>query len=127
MGNMKLIFSNFIWSFIKFKATKNDKYLKKCIINLYDEYDQITFNYLKEVFLNYKMDFSITPNFKLTDFKKISITVICSNSDYLVPADKITATYNTINKIFKEIIVLNDTKHVASNKKLKKVIEQINV
>ena len=124
---MKLIFSNFIWSFIKFKATKNDKYLKKCIINLYDEYDQITFNYLKEVFLNYKMDFSITPNFKLTDFKKISITVICSNSDYLVPADKITATYNTINKIFKEIIVLNDTKHVASNKKLKKVIEQINV
>jgi esterase/lipase len=121
-GNIiKTVFS-FLIPMKKFQQTKNEIYLQKCLSNLYDEFDTIDFQYLKEVFLNYKMDFSITPNFKKSELSKIKtpITIISSKNDFFVPSKKLKKRSEKHFTSLKNFIVLENSKHIPKKEVLEK-------
>lgn len=127
IGNIFSTFTKFLWPYSKFRRMKNRKFLIQCISNLYDEYDELTVNYLEEVFLNFKMDFSATRNFSASDLSKIEvpINIIAGKKDYLVPSDGVIRKYNQKSDIFDKIIVLENSKHIPSNKVLEEAFQQI--
>jgi pimeloyl-ACP methyl ester carboxylesterase len=127
IGNIFSTFTKFLWPYSKFRRMKNRKFLIQCISNLYDEYDELTVNYLTEVFLNFKMDFSSTRNFSASDLSKIKIpiNIIASKKDYLVPSDGIIRKHKKKNDIFNKIIVLENSKHIPSNQALEEAFQQI--
>lgn len=115
---LKTIF-RFLVPMKKFQNTKNEVYLKKCLLNLYDEFDELTFNYQKEIFLNFKMDFSVTPNFKASELQKIKtpISIIVSKNDFFIPALKLKKRGKKITSL-KNFIVLENSKHIPAKEKL---------
>jgi pimeloyl-ACP methyl ester carboxylesterase len=121
----KTIFK-FIMPLKKFQKTKNDIYLKKCLTIIYDEFDELTLNYLKQVFLNFKMDFSLTPNFKKSELKNINIpvTIIASKNDFFVPAKKLKRKCKKHVSSLKNFEILEDSKHIPSNKVLEETFKK---
>lgn len=104
----------------KYQITKNENDLKKCLQNLYDVFDQLTLNYQKEVFLNFKMDFSITPNFSSEELSKVKtpITIISSKNDFFVPTSKLKKKSKKITSL-KNFIKLENSKHIPAKEILK--------
>lgn len=127
IGNIISAFTKFLWPYSKFRRSKDRSSLIKCIFNLYDEYDELTINYLEEVFLNFKMDFSTTRNFSASELSKINIpiSIIASKNDYLVPSDRLIRKHEKNTGIFDKVIVLENSKHIPSNTILEEAFLQI--
>lgn len=106
----------------QFQRTQKEKYCRKFLENLYDDFDELTFNYQKEVFLNFDMDFSVTPNFTLKELLKLEtqITIIVGENDFFVPYQKLKKRSKKITSL-KNFIALENSKHISSKKKLKQV------
>lgn len=122
---IKTIF-RFLLPMRKFQKQKNESDLKKCLQNIYNEFDELTLNYQKEIFLNFKMDFSITPNFssKKLSTIKTPITIISSQKDFFVPTKKLKKRSEKIS-VLRNFIVLENSKHIPSKEKLKQLfVEQ---
>lgn len=122
---LKTIFG-FLWPMKKFRKTKQETYFKKCMTALYDNYDDLTYNFQKEVFLHFDMDFSITPNFTPFQLQKIetTISIIASKNDFFVPAFKLKKrSVKNINPL-KNFMVLESAKHVPSKEVLKDAFEK---
>lgn len=113
-GNLLKTISRFLVPMRKFRKTKKEHYLKKCLSNLYDNFDDFTYQFQKEVFLNFKMDFSITPNFKTIDLKKMKtpISIIASEKDFFAPALKLKKRSKNNISSLKNFIVLKNEKHI---------------
>lgn len=126
---LKTIFK-FLIPMKKFQKTKKDNYLLKCLSSIYDEFDDLNRPFLKEVFLNFKIDFSVTPNFKTQELStlKTQITIISSKNDFFVPAKKLKKRCKKYISNLKGFIVLENSKHIPSKEKLnfifKKLISQ---
>ncbi|WP_299014392.1 hypothetical protein [uncultured Polaribacter sp.] len=120
-GSLPKTIFRFLIPMRKFRKTKNEIHLKQCLSNIYDEFDEFTYPYLKEVFLHFKMDFSITPNFKTSALKKIQtpITIIASKDDFFVPALKLKRRSKKTFASIKKFIVLENSKHVPAKSILK--------
>lgn len=127
IGNVISTFTKFLWPYSKFRRSKNNDSLIKCISNLYDEYDELTITYLKEVFLNFKMDFSSTKNFSTSHLSKINIpiSIIAGKKDYLVPSDILIRKFKANTDIFDKIITLENSKHIPSNTILEEAFQQL--
>lgn len=119
----KTIF-RFLLPMKKFRKTKQEAYLKKCIDTLYSKHDTITYNFQKEVFLNFEMDFTITPNFTPFELQKIKtpISIIASKNDFLVPALKLKKRCNKNIKNLKNFVVLENSKHIPAKEILKEYL-----
>lgn len=129
-GNLINTIFKFILPMKKFQKTKKEVYLLKCISNISDELNEIDIKYLKEVFLNFTIDFSVTPNFKASELSKIKtpISIISSKNDFFVPAKKLKKRCKKYISNLKGFIVLENSKHIPSKEKLnfifKKLISQ---
>ncbi|WP_405563536.1 alpha/beta hydrolase [Polaribacter sp. Asnod6-C07] len=121
-GNLWQTVFKFLIPLKKFQKTQNDLYLKNCLSSIYDELDKLTLDYQKEVFTNFKMDFSLTPNFKKSALKKIKtpVNIIASKNDFFVPAKKLKNKCGNLLNL-KKFISLEDSKHIASKTVLKDV------
>ncbi|TXD53387.1 MULTISPECIES: alpha/beta hydrolase [unclassified Polaribacter] len=122
-GSLLKTVNLFFIPMLKFKRTKKEIYLQKCYATIYDEFDELNSKFLKEVFLNFKMDFSLTPNFKAEELStlKVPITIIASENDFFVPAKKLKKKCEKHSSSLKNFIVLKSSKHVPS----KRVLEQL--
>lgn len=111
----------------KFQKTKKEAYLEKCLHGFLDNFDDILKNHYKEVFLNFKMDFSVTPNFKTSELSKIKtpITIIASKKDFFVPAKKLKRKCEKSMLSLKNLIVLENSKHIPSKKVLAQTFKNI--
>lgn len=111
----------------KFQKGKKVMYLQKCFSNLYDDFDALNSQFLKEVFLNFKMDFSRTPNVKISELSKIKkpITIIASKNDFFVPALKLKNRCEKRISSLKKFIVLENSKHIPSKKVLIQTFKNI--
>lgn len=114
-GSLLKTVTHFLIPMKKFQKTKNEIYLKKCLSNLYDEFDNFNLQFLREIFLNFKMDFSITPNFKISELSKIKtpITIISSKNDFFVPGEKLKKRSEKSFTSLKKCIVLKNSKHIS--------------
>lgn len=123
---IKTIFG-FLWPMKKFRKTKEKAYHIKCMDNLYDTYNEVTYQFQKEVFLHFDMDFSITPNFAPFQLQKIKtpIHIIASKEDFFVPAVKLKKrSVKNINSL-KKFIILEDNRHIPAKKVLKDAFERL--
>lgn len=113
-GNLLKTIFRFLIPMKRFQKTKKEEYLKKCISNYCDEFNALDLQFLKEVFLNFKMDFSITPNFKTSKLSKIKtpITIISSKNDFFVPGKKLKKRSEKSFTSLKKCIVLQYSKHI---------------
>lgn len=126
-GNFfKTIFSFFI-PFKNFTKTKKESYLIKCLHSFLNNFDDILKKYYREVFLNFKMDVSITPNFKVNELLSIKtpITIIASKNDYFVPALKLKKKVDKNINSIKNFIVLENSKHIPSKETLENTFKSI--
>jgi pimeloyl-ACP methyl ester carboxylesterase len=121
----KTIFK-FIIPLKKFQKTKNEIYLNNCLSSIYDKFDELTLRYQKEVFTNFKMDFSPTPNFTKSELKKIKIpiTIIASQNDFFLPFKKLKNKCSNLSNL-KHFITLESSKHIPSKKTLEKIFNKI--
>ncbi|QTE24339.1 alpha/beta hydrolase [Polaribacter cellanae] len=115
-GNILASITKFLIPMKLFQLTKKNHFLKKCLNSIYNDFDSITFAYLKEVFLHFKMDFSPTPNFKTEDLATIKtpISIISSKKDFFVPGEKLKKKSEKGFNNLKNFIVLENAKHVPS-------------
>lgn len=123
-GNILKTIFRFLLPMRKFQKTKNEIYLKKCLENLYDEFDEFIINYQKEIFLNFKMDFSVTPNFKTSELSKIKtpVSIIASKNDFFVPALKLKKKCEKSFLNLTNFVVLENSKHIPAKKILKEYL-----
>lgn len=126
-GNILKTIFRFLLPMRKFQKTKNEIYLKKCLENLYDEFDEFIINYQKEIFLNFKMDFSVTPNFKTSELSKIKtpVSIIASKNDFFAPALKLKKKCEKTLINLNKFVVLKNSKHIPSQKALDVVFKNL--
>lgn len=126
-GNLLKTIFKFLIPMKKFQKTKKDNYLLKCLSSIYDEFDDLNRLFLKEVFLNFKIDFSLTPNFKASELSKIKtpISIISSKNDFFIPAKKLKKRCEKYISNLKDFIVLENSKHIPSKKTLKDVFSNL--
>lgn len=125
-GSLLKTISRFLWPNKKFRKTKEEVYFKKCMNHLYDRYDELTYQFQKEVFLHFDMDFTVTPNFTPFQLQKIEtpINIIASKDDFFVPAIKLKKrSVKNINSL-KSFISLENNKHIPSKEVLKDAFEK---
>jgi len=126
-GNILKTIAAFFIPFKKFKKTKKEASLEKCLQSYLDSYDAILKNHYREVFLNFEMDFSLTPNFKKSELSKIKIpiTIISSKNDFFVPAKKLKKRCEKNISSLKNFIILKNSKHIPSKKVLAQTFKNI--
>ncbi|MFK8059320.1 MAG: alpha/beta hydrolase [Polaribacter sp.] len=119
-GSLLKTITRFLIPMKKFKKTKSEVSLKQCLLNLYDEFDDFNLQFLKEVFLNFKMDFSITPNFKKSELSSIKtpITIISSKNDFFVPGQKLKKRSEKSFTSLKKYFVLENANHIPKKEVL---------
>jgi len=126
-GSLLKTISRYLLPMQKFKKTKNIVYLEKSLSSYHNEFDDLEIQFTKEVFLNFKMDFSLTPNFKTKQLATIKtpITIITSKNDYFVPAKRLKKKSEKSFLSLKNFVVLKDSKHIASKEILKNCFEKL--
>ena len=126
-GSFLKTITHFLIPMKKFKKTKSEVYLKQCLLNLYDEFDDFNLQFLKEVFFNFKMDFSITPNLKKSELSSIKtpITIISSKNDFFVPGKKLKKRSEKSFTSLKKFNILENAKHIPKKEVLEKVFMEL--
>jgi len=110
----------------KFIKTNNQKHIKKVMGALFSEYDDFALEYMSSTFQNCNMDFSPLPIISNQKAKniKIPITLFAAENDIMFPGRKMIKRAKDIFPSLKDIILLEDSKHVPSKKDFK-LIENI--
>ncbi len=111
----------------KFIKTNNDTYLKKVINVLFSEADDFANQFMGTTFQNCNMDFSPLPliSEKSANNIKAPITLIAAEKDILFPGKKMIKRAKRIFPSLDEIVLLEDSKHVPSNRNFKKIEDLI--
>jgi pimeloyl-ACP methyl ester carboxylesterase len=115
---------NLINVFIPLKSfIKNGKQkcIKKVMKTLFSEYDDFGLTFMATTFQNCNMDFSPLPVISKQSAKKIktTLTIIAAENDIMFPGRKLIKRAKRIFPSLNEIILLEDSKHVPSNKNFK--------
>ncbi|WP_338761536.1 alpha/beta hydrolase [Bernardetia sp. ABR2-2B] len=105
----------------KFIKTNDQKYIKKVMNVLFSEYDDFALQFMSTTFQNCNMDFSPLPVISRKSAKNINtpLTIIAAEKDIMFPGKKMIKRAKRIFPSLNEIILLEDSKHVPSNKNFK--------
>ena len=110
----------------KYIKTNNQQYIKKVMNVLFSEYDDFALQYMSTTFQNCNMDFSPLPIISKKSAKNIKtpLTIIAAEKDIMFPGKKMIKRAKQIFPSLNEIVLLENSKHVPSNKNFK-VIENL--
>ncbi|UAM97967.1 alpha/beta hydrolase [Polaribacter litorisediminis] len=111
----------------KFIKTNNSKYIKKVMDALFSEYDDFALNFMSNTFQYCNMDFSPLPVISKQSTKNIQkpITIIAAEKDILFPGKKMIKRAKDIFPSLEEVILLEGSKHVPTNKNFKRIEDLI--
>lgn len=126
-GNpIKALFKIFI-PMKKYIKTRNIKYLKKFLSELFSEPDDFAISYLSKVFLEFEMDFTPVPTISTKAARNIKtpIHLIGAGQDMMFPGKKMLKRASKIFPSLQEMVLLNDSKHVQNMKDNIKVEQMI--
>tara|TARA_R110002126_G_scaffold124451_1_gene266417 strand:+ start:31026 stop:31880 length:855 start_codon:yes stop_codon:yes gene_type:complete len=126
-GNpIKNIFKVFIplKSFIK---NGKEKSIKKVINALFTEHDDFGLAFMAITFQNCNMDFSPLPVISKQSAKNITtpLTIIAAEKDVMFPGSKMIKRAKRIFSSLHEVVLLEESKHVPSNRNFKKIEDLI--
>tara|TARA_R110002049_G_scaffold87533_1_gene221905 strand:+ start:51435 stop:52292 length:858 start_codon:yes stop_codon:yes gene_type:complete len=110
----------------KFIKTKNQEYIKKVMNVLFSEYDDFALDFMSATFQYCNMDFSPLPIISKKSAKNIKtpLTIIAAEKDIMFPGRKMIKRAKRIFPSLHKIVLLNDSKHVPTNKSFK-IIEDL--
>lgn len=110
----------------KFIKTNNSKYIKKVMNALFSEYDDFALEYMSTTFQNCNMDFSPLPVINKDLAKNINtpITIFAAEKDIMFPGKKMIKRAKQLFPSLEEVILLEKSKHVPTNKNFK-IIEKL--
>lgn len=97
-----------------FIKTGNPKKIRKVLNALFSEYDDFALKFMSATFLNCNMDFSPLPILKKKEAQNIQtpITIFACEDDIMFPGRKMIKRAKAIFKSSKELILLENSKHV---------------
>lgn len=126
-GNpLKALFKVFI-PMKRYIKTKKIKYVERFLNELFTEKDTFALEFLSKVFLHFKMDFTPVPviNRREANSIKTPITLIAAINDLMFPGEKMIKRANKIFPSLKEVVFLESSKHVQSNRDNKRIVNLI--
>jgi len=111
----------------KFIKTNNQKHIKKVMNVLFSEYDDFALEFMSTTFKNCNMDFSPLPIISKDKAKNIKtpLTMIACEKDIMFPGKKMLKRAKRIFPSLNKLVLLEDSKHVPSNKDFKAIEESI--
>jgi pimeloyl-ACP methyl ester carboxylesterase len=111
----------------RFIKTHNTKYVEKFLAEVFTERDEFAIKYLSRVFSHFNMDFTPVPviDSKRAKLIKTPITIFTAKNDILFPGKKMIKRTHKIFPSLKNIILLEDSKHVQSKNDNIKIEEKI--
>ncbi|WP_412983924.1 alpha/beta fold hydrolase [Pontimicrobium sp. IMCC45349] len=110
----------------RYMRNQKTKYLEKFLQSLFSEKDEFAQNYLSKVFLYFNMDFTPVPIIKKAEAKLITtpISLFAAKKDIMFPGKKMIKRANKIFPSLKEVLLLENSKHVQ-NRIDNNIIEKI--
>ena len=110
---MKALFKVFI-PMKRYMKTKNIKYVKRFLSEIFSEVDDFALQFLSKVFIHFKMDFTPVPIIKSKNAQKIytPIHIIAAKNDLMFPGEKMIRRSQRIFPSLKHSILLENSKHV---------------
>ena len=110
----------------KFIKTNNQKYIKKVMNVLFSEYDYFALTYMSTTFQHCNMDFSPLPVISKNSSNNIKtpLTIFAAEKDIMFPGKKMIKRAKRIFPSLNDIVLLENSKHVPSNKDFK-IIEDL--
>ncbi|WP_139957967.1 alpha/beta fold hydrolase [Flavicella sediminum] len=126
-GNpLKALFKVFI-PMKRYMLSKNKKYVRAFLKELFTEKDTFAVDFLSKVFLHFKMDFTPVPVIKTESAKNIKtpITLIAAKNDLLFPGEKMIKRAKKIFPSLKHILLLENSKHVQNSLDNKRIVQVI--
>jgi len=102
----------------KFIKTNNQNYIKKVMNVLFTEYDNFALQFMSTTFKYCNMDFSPLPLISKRNAQNIKtpITIFAAKKDIMFPGRRMIKRAKRIFPSLKETVLLEDSKHVPSNK-----------
>ena len=110
----------------KFIKTNNQKHIKKVVDVLFSEYDDFALEFMSTTFQHCNMDFSPLPVISKDSAKKIKtpISIFAAEKDIMFPGKKMIKRAKDIFPSLEEVILLEVSKHVPTNKNFK-IMEEL--
>jgi pimeloyl-ACP methyl ester carboxylesterase len=127
-GNpLKALFKVFI-PMKRYKNTKKIKYVDRFLKEIFTEKDAFAIHFLSKVFFNFKMDFTPVPviHRREANLIKTPITLIAAKNDLMFPGDKMIKRAKKILPSLKEVVLLEESKHVQNRVDNKRIVNLIN-
>ncbi|WP_397446015.1 alpha/beta fold hydrolase [Polaribacter sp. R77954] len=110
----------------KFIKTNNQKYIQKVMKVLFSEYDDFALEFMSTTFQHCNMDFSPLPVIAKNSAQKIKspIIIFACEKDIMFPGKKMIKRAKQLFPSLEEVILLEESKHVPTNKNFK-IIEKL--
>jgi esterase/lipase len=127
-GNpLKALFKVFI-PMKRYINTKKIKYVDRFLKEIFTEKDAFAIHFLSKVFFNFKMDFTPVPVIyrREANLIKTPITLIAAKNDLMFPGDKMIKRAKKILPSLKEVVLLEESKHVQNRVDNKRIVNLIN-
>tara|TARA_R110002072_G_scaffold291396_5_gene459568 strand:+ start:260 stop:1120 length:861 start_codon:yes stop_codon:yes gene_type:complete len=107
--------------------TKKVKYVERFLNELFTEKDVFALEFLSNIFLHFKMDFTPVPiiNRREANLIKTPMTLIAAKNDLMFPGKKMIKRANKIFPSLKNTIFLDQSKHVQNKIDNKRVVNLI--
>ena len=100
----------------KYMKSKDIKYLKQFLSDVFSEPNEFALKFLAQVFLHFKMDFTPVPKISKSAAQAITtpITLFAAENDLMFPGPKMIQRANYIFPSLKEAYLLENSKHVQN-------------
>lgn len=111
----------------RFIKTKQERYVKKMMTAVFSEYDAFALEFMSSTFKHCNMDFSPLPIISKKKAQEITtpITIVAGENDIMFPGNKMIKRAKQIFPSLKEVVLLENSKHVPNTKDLKEIQKMI--
>jgi pimeloyl-ACP methyl ester carboxylesterase len=111
----------------RYMKSKDPQHIERFLASLFTEKDDFAVPFLSQVFLHFDMDFRPVPVISKRAAKSIQtpITLIAAGKDLLFPGKKMVKRAQKIFPSLKQVVLLEDSKHVqdqAGNRVVEELI-----
>ncbi len=126
-GKFVELFLKLLLPLKRYRTTKNLKYFRLILEELFSEKDEFSEAFLSNVFLNYRMDCWQTPLISENEAKQIKtpLHIFAAENDWLFPGQKIARQAHKIFPLLNEVVLIGNSKHVPSKQDHQRIVKII--
>jgi len=109
------------------RMTKNTKYIRRFLGNIYAEIDEFAEAFLSMVTLNYRIDFSSVPIISKQEAAKVKtpLSIFGAEHDILFPGEMVLKRAKQLFPSLRDAVLLKDSKHIPSKHNYRDIADYI--